>query len=101
MRRTPARAADGPRRHGGGGLASSPAASVRAVAAGEEAGHGLQVEPDAEMGTARRDDHGPDGGVGASSAMATGRSSQKAGPMALRASGRSSHRVATGRRARC
>ena len=45
--------------------------------------------PGAAMTTARTD------GSPLMAAMATGRSSQKAGPMALRFSGRSSQRVAT------
>ena len=73
---------------------SSPVA--RAVAAGEQAGHGLEVEADAEMRTAGRDHHGPDVACRPTArSWPRGRSSQKAGPMALRASGRSSHTVAT------
>ena len=59
-------------------------------------GHGHQVQPDAEVGPSGRDDHRPDLRVRRRwRAMARGRSDQKAGPRALRFSGRSSHRVAT------
>ena len=78
-----------------GRRAGAATAGVVAHPAGERAPHRLEVEPDREVRPLRRDHHGPHRGSSLTAAMARGRSRQRSIPMALRASARSSHKVAT------
>ena len=78
-----------------------PSPAAPPLSAGEHAAHGLQVEADGEVRPLGRDDDGPHTRVSGQRVHGPRQVPPQVHPMALRASGRSSHKVATAAPSSC